>query len=368
VIGKLGITRQDKIDKNLSTLPSRLRIDKDDAWYIKAGKGLARIIISPALIPFDFVYNRTRRKYGEQGTKLKELHKDNKALALQRVAEKNINVLQENIKMKFQERLIDKNGNLKSIKEEDRDKIKENRRNRETDDLATTLKMIEKRIKKDIKDKENKYIEEELDKSKEQHAFRAYPKALELLEDPQVRETLNRERERLRREFKDNQKSATNNQDTVLEKLIKREYAEGRKDFTLKYIQELAQDGGVDVKQALFGNAKDVFEEKAGFSNKFKNAFDKAVLVASDSVATSDSTAVTDTENVASVKDEPKSNFDKNRIIASIMYDSIANKEFNNLKNQFHIPIEDPKVNGKTKIKGLGVKVGTIAEEGDEGG
>jgi hypothetical protein len=295
------------------------------------------------------------RKYGDQGTKLKEIHKDNKNLALRRVAEKNIDALQENIKNKFKERLVNEDGSKREVVDNDRDKIIENRRNKETDDLATTLKMIEKRQKKELKKKENDYIEKKLSlgyggKFRNRYTPK-FTKTQERIDDEK----------RLRQEFKESIKDGDPN-DTVLENLIKREYAVGGRDFTLKYARELDKVEGVDVKQALFENAKKTFVANVDI----KNAFDNAVLVASDSVATSDSTAVTDTENVASVKDEPKSNFDKNRIIASIMYNSIADKEFNNLKNQFHIPIEDPKADGKTKRRGRVVdKMQTIVD-GDE--
>ena len=347
-IGKLGITKKDKIEKKPIFLPPRLKIDKDDASHIKAGKGLARIILTPGVIIADFVLDRTLRKYGDQGTKLKELHKENKNLALQRVAEKNIDALQENIKMKFQERLIDKNGNLKSITEEDRDKIKENRRNRETDDLATTLKMIEKRQKKELEKKEKDYIEEKLSLG--------YGGKLRNRYTPKFTKTQERKdnEKRLRQEFKESIKDGDPN-DTVLKKLIKREYAVGGKDFTLKYAQELAKDDGVNIKKALFGKAEKTFVEV-----DFKAAFDKAVSVASDSVVAGDPTAVPNIDNVDSAKDDPKSNFDKNRKIASIIYDSIAHEEFNNLKNQFQIPI------GATNLKTRSDKLPTFTEEDEE--
>jgi hypothetical protein len=329
VIGKLGITKQDKIEKKPTILTDfNLRIDKDDALYKKVGKGLVRIISTPLLPIVDPIYKRLFKT--EQGGALKELHKDNKTQALQRVAKKNIDALQENIKNKFQERLVDKDGNLKSITEEDRDKIKENRRNRETDDLATTLKMIEKRQKKELEKKEKEYIKKNINNKWEGSATSSNHKKIT---------------EKLKQQFRNSIKISDDPNDTVLEKLIKREYAEGGKDFTLKYIQELAKDDRVNIKEALFGKAKETFDANVDF----KNAFDKAVLVASDSVVAGDPTAVPNIDNVDSAKDDPKSNFDKNRIIASIIYDSIADKEFNNLKNQFHMPIEDPKADGKQK-------------------
>jgi type IV secretory pathway VirB6-like protein len=357
VVDKAEISKKAKINTNFSLLLEKfpkLKIDKDDALYKKVGKGLVRIVASPLSIPADFIYNRTVRKFGKQGQEFKKIHKEEKMLALQRVAEKNINALQENIKNKFKERLVDEYGNKRGVIDDDRNKIIDNRRNKETDDLAVTLKMIEKRQKKELKKKEEEYVNK---KFKELKLSKSNPS--EKLEK-------NLEKEKLKKEFREKLKSEISDQDTILEKLIKHEYAGGGKDFTLKYAQELAKDGGAGIKQALFGNAKDVFEEKAGFGNKFKNAFDKAVLVASDSVvAGGDPTAVPDTENVASVKDDLKSNFDKNRIIASIIYNSIVHEEFDNLnKTKFHTPAVNTNHQATSNQSSSNLKMDEIKRDG----
>ena len=173
----------------------------------------------------------------------------------------------------------------------------------------------------------------------------------------------------LKEEFKNSIKTGNSNDpnESVLERLIKREYAEGGKDFALKYAQELANNGDViDMKKALFGNANQTFTA----NTDFKAAFENAVIVASDSATTIDPNAVpTTTNNGDSAKDDPKSNFDKNRKIATIIHDSIVNAEFNNLKNKFHIPVLDPNAEviptGRKKGRAV-IKMETVEEEENE--
>lgn len=331
VINKLDLKKIDKIEKKPTILTDMgLRIDKDDSLPKKIVKGLVRIPLTPLVTILDPIYKRLRKT--EQSAALKERHKESKKQALENVAKKKIDLLSENIKNKFQERLVQEGGGKREVVDNDRDKIIENRRNKDTDDIAIALREIEKRTKKELKKKEEEYVKKNITSRMDSMA--------------PTRENLNDTTEKLKQEFKQSIK-AVNPNDTVLERLIKDEYAEGEKDFALKYAQELAKNGdGIDMKKALFGNAKEVFEERAGHGNVFKDAFKKDVIV-------------------SSVTDDPKSNFDKNRKIATIIHDSIVHAEFDNLnKPQFHIPLEDPNPNNSTK----GNKLGSIKEgyESDE--
>lgn len=351
VIDKLGIKKIDKIEKKPTILTDMgLRIDKDDAWYKKAGKGLIRIPFTPLVTILDPIYKRLGKT--EQSTALKERHKVNKKQALENVAKKKIDLLSENIKNKFQERLVQEGGNKREVVDNDRDKIIDNRRNKETDDIAITLKEIEKRTKKELEKRERDYIEEKLNLG-----FRGKLRNRYTPSSTKKQERINNI-ETLKKEFKDSIKAGNSNDpnDTVLERLIKREYAEGGKNFTLKYAQELVKDEyGIDMKKALLGNAEEIFNISG--LTKYKFAFDKAVTVASDSVTTIDPNAVPNIDNVDSAKDDPKSKFDKNRKIATIIHDSITHAEFDNLnKPQFHIPAET----------GEGLEDIAEGDEGDE--
>ncbi len=347
VIDKLDIKKIDKIEKKPTLLPSRLKIDKDDSLPKKIVKGLFRIPLTPLVTILDPIYKRLRKT--EQSEALKERHKESKKKALENVAKKKIDLLSENIENKFQERLVQEGGGKREVVDNDRVKIIENRRNRETDDIAITLREIEKRTKKELEKKEKEYVSRNIN-SKMEYMASTFKNIKDTTEE-------------LKKEFKDSIKNGNSNDpnESVLERLIKREYALGGKDFTLKYAQELVKgEYGIDMKKALFGNANQTFTANVDF----KDAFDKAVtvIVASDSATTIDPNAVpTTTNNGDSAKDDPKSNFDKNRKIATIIHDSIVHTEFDNLKNKFHIPLGDANPNNSTK----GNKLGTIPEDNE---
>lgn len=352
VIGKLGINKIDKIEKKPTILTDmKLRIDKDDALPMKILKGLVRIPMTPLATILDPIYKRLRKT--EQGAALKERHKESKKQALENVAKKKIDLLSENIKKNFQERLAQDGGSKREVVDNDKDKIIENRRNKDTDDIAITLREIEKRTKKELEKKEEEYVSRNINSRMEYMTPTSTNRKIAT--------------EELKKEFKDSIKTGNSNDpnESVLERLIKREYAVGGKDFTLKYTQELVR-GGVDIKQALFGNANQTFTA----NSDFKDAFEKAVIVASDSATTIDPNAVpTTSNNVNPAKDDPKSNFDKNRKIATIIHDSIVNAEFNNLKNKFHIPVLDPNAEviptGRKKGRAV-IKMETVEEEDEE--
>ena len=357
MIVKLGIEKIDKIEKKPTLLPSILKIDKDNAIHVKIVKGLFRIPFTPLATIFDPIYKRLRKT--EQGAALKKRHKESKKQALENVAKKKIDLLSENIKKNFQERLVQEGGSMRGVVDNDRDKIIDNRRNRETDDIAIALREIEKRTKKELEKREGDYIEKNLNLGFRGNLRNRYTTSF--LKKQEIK--------RLKKEFKDSIKTDNSNDpnESVLERLIKREYALGGKDFTLKYAQELANNGDViDMKKALFENANQTFTGNLDF----KDAFEKAVIVASDSATSIDPNAVpTTSNNVNPAKDDPKSNFDKNRKIATIIHDSIVNAEFNNLKNKFHIPVLDPNAEviptGRKKGRAV-IKMETVEEEENE--